>query len=113
MFKKVQDGSVWAVTMRPRRATIPDSASLRCRPIRARLIAVRPRGQASFRRSERRCSRAGRVSEAAGMGASHSATKALAKASITMARIDLWHAQLVLKALRLDQREAIAEAAEG
>ena len=47
------------------------------------------------------------------MGASHSATKALARASITMARIDLWHARLALKTLRRDQREAIAEVGEG
>ena len=37
---------------------------------------------------------------------------ALARAAITMARIDLWHAQLALKTLRRDQREAMAEAAE-
>ncbi len=47
------------------------------------------------------------------MRASHSATKAFAKAAITMARIDLWHARLAMKTLRLDQREAIAEGAEG
>ena len=29
-----------------------------------------------------------------------------------MDRVDLWHARLALKTLRLDQREAIAEAAE-
>ncbi len=34
------------------------------------------------------------------------------QAATTMARIDLWHAQLALKTLRRDQREAIAEAAE-
>ena len=43
------------------------------------------------------------------MGASHSATKALAKASITMAKMDLWSARLAVKTLRRDQREAIAE----
>ncbi len=36
---------------------------------------------------------------------------ALAKASITMAPADLWRARLALKTLRLDQREAIGEAA--
>ncbi len=46
------------------------------------------------------------------MGASHSATKALAKASITMTKVDLWHARLAVKTLRRDQREAIADAAE-
>ncbi len=46
------------------------------------------------------------------MGASHSATKALAKASITMDRVDLWRAWLAMKTLRRDQREAIAAAAE-
>ncbi len=34
------------------------------------------------------------------------------KAAQTMARVDLWHARLALKTLRLDQREAIADAAE-
>ncbi len=29
-----------------------------------------------------------------------------------MARVDLWHTRLALKTLRLDQREAIAAAAE-
>ncbi len=42
----------------------------------------------------------------------HSATKALTKASITMAKVDLWHARLALRTLRLDQCQAIAEAAE-
>ena len=39
-------------------------------------------------------------------------SKALAKASITMAKPDLWHARLAVKTLRRDQRRAIAEAAE-
>jgi hypothetical protein len=30
-----------------------------------------------------------------------------------MDRVDLWHAQLAMKTLRRDQRQAIAEAAEG
>ncbi len=38
-------------------------------------------------------------------------TKAFAKASTTMTKVDPWHARLALKTLRLDQREAIAEAA--
>ncbi len=46
------------------------------------------------------------------LGVDHSATKALAKASITMAKADLWQARLAVKTLRRDQREAIAEAAE-
>ncbi len=33
---------------------------------------------------------------------------ALAKASTTMAKVDLWHARLAVKTLRRDQREAIA-----
>ncbi len=37
----------------------------------------------------------------------------LAKASITMAKADLWNARLAVKTLRRDQREAIAESAEG
>ncbi len=46
------------------------------------------------------------------LGADHRATKALAKASITMAKVDLWKARLAIRTLRLDQREAIAAAAE-
>ena len=46
------------------------------------------------------------------MGPDHSATRALAKASITMTTADLWQARLALKTLRLDQREAIAVAAD-
>ncbi len=47
------------------------------------------------------------------LGARHSATRAFAKAAATMDRVDLWHARLALRTLRLDQRQAIAEAAEG
>ena len=39
-------------------------------------------------------------------------TKALAKASITMAKADPWKARLAVKNLRADQREAIAAVAE-
>ena len=46
------------------------------------------------------------------LGVDHSATKALARASITMAKADLWQARLAVKTLRRDQREAIAKAAE-
>ncbi len=46
------------------------------------------------------------------LGVNHGATKALARASITMAKVDLWHARLAVKTLRRDQREAIAEAAD-
>ncbi len=42
------------------------------------------------------------------LGPDHGVTKALAKASITMATVDLWHARLAVKTLRKDQREAIA-----
>ncbi len=38
------------------------------------------------------------------LGVDHSATKALAKASTTMGKVDLWHARLAVKTLRLDQR---------
>ena len=38
------------------------------------------------------------------LGARHSATLAFAKASITMAKVDLWHARLALKTLRRAQR---------
>ncbi len=46
------------------------------------------------------------------LGPDHGVTKALAKASITMAKVDLWHARLAVKTLRRDQREAIAEVGE-
>ncbi len=46
------------------------------------------------------------------LGLDHGVTKALAKASTTMAPVDLWHARLAVRTLRQDQREAIAEAAE-
>ncbi len=44
------------------------------------------------------------------LGPEHSVTKALARASITMDKVDLWHARLAVKTLRRDQREAVAEA---
>ncbi len=47
------------------------------------------------------------------LGVDHGVTKALAKASTTMAKVDLWHARLAVKTLRRDQREAIAAAGEG
>ncbi len=43
------------------------------------------------------------------LGPDHGVTKALAKAAITMAKVDLWHARLAVKTLRKDQREAIAD----
>ncbi len=46
------------------------------------------------------------------LGPDHGVTKALAKASITMDKVDLWHARLAVKTLRRDQREAIAEVGE-
>ena len=46
------------------------------------------------------------------LGPDHGVTKALARASITMDKVDLWHARLAVKTLRRDQREAIAEAGE-
>ncbi len=46
------------------------------------------------------------------LGADHGVTKALAKASITMDKADLWQARLAVKTLRRDLREAIAEVAE-
>ncbi len=46
------------------------------------------------------------------LGHDHGVTKALARASITIATVDLWRARLALKTLRRDQREAIAAAAE-
>jgi len=46
------------------------------------------------------------------LGPEHGVTKALARASLTMAKVDLWHARLAIKTLRRAQREAIAEAGE-
>ncbi len=46
------------------------------------------------------------------LGEQHGVTKALARASIAMTKVDLWHARLAVKTLRRDQREAIAEVAE-
>ncbi len=46
------------------------------------------------------------------LGSDHGVTRALAKAAITMAKVDLWQARLAVKTLRRDQREAIAEATE-
>ncbi len=46
------------------------------------------------------------------LGPNHGVTKALAKASITMAKVDLWKARLAIRTLRRDQREAIAGASE-
>ena len=46
------------------------------------------------------------------LGHGHGVTKALAKASITMAKADLWQARLAVKTLRRDQREAIAAVGE-
>ncbi len=45
------------------------------------------------------------------LGVDHGVTKALARAAITMDRVDLWHARLAVKTLRRDLREEIAEAA--
>ncbi len=47
------------------------------------------------------------------LGPDHGVTQALVKASITMAKADIWNARLGLKILRRDQREAITEAGEG
>ncbi len=46
------------------------------------------------------------------LGQAHGATQALGRASITMAKADLWRARLAVKTLRRDQREAIAEVGE-
>ncbi len=47
------------------------------------------------------------------LGVDHGVTKALAKAAITMDRVDLWRARLAVKTLRRDLREVIAEAGKG
>ncbi len=47
------------------------------------------------------------------LGPDHGVTKALDRASITMAKVDLWRARLAVKTLRRDLRAAIAGAGEG
>ncbi len=37
------------------------------------------------------------------LGPDHGVTKALARASITMAKVDLWHARLAVKTLRIER----------
>ena len=46
------------------------------------------------------------------LGPDHSVTRALARAAVTMATVDLWGARLAVKTLRKDQREAIAAVIE-
>ena len=46
------------------------------------------------------------------LGPDHGVTKALAKASITMAKPDPWRARLAVKTRPRDQREATAEVGE-
>ncbi len=47
------------------------------------------------------------------LGPDHGVTMTLARASVAMAKADLWRARLAVKTLRRDQREAIAEVGEG
>ncbi len=47
------------------------------------------------------------------LGPDHGVTRALAKASTTMDKADLWKARLAVKTLRKDQRQAIAAVGEG
>ncbi len=46
------------------------------------------------------------------LGHDHGVTQALARASITMGKADLWKARLAVWTLRRDKREAIAEVGE-
>ena len=46
------------------------------------------------------------------LGEDHRATRALAKASITMSTGGLWQARLAVKMLRRDRRTAIADVGE-
>ncbi len=68
--------------------------------------------EAARRNPERQTLELAAIGAATVLGARHSATRAFARAAATMDRIDLWRARLALRTLRLDQREAIAEAAE-
>ncbi len=73
--------------------------------------ADREREQAR-RNPERETLELAAAGAAKSLGASHRATRAFARAAATMDRVDLWHARLALQTLRIDQRQAIAEAEE-
>ncbi len=64
------------------------------------------------RHSERETLELAAAGAAQVLGPDHGVTRALAKASMTMDKADLWHARLAVKTLRRDQREAIAEVGE-
>ncbi len=81
-------------------------------PDHARPTAERARAHARWN-PERETLEMATAGAAKVLGADHGVTKALAKASITMDKADLWQARLAVKTLRLDQRAAIAEAGEG
>ena len=72
-----------------------------------------PYGTAARQHPERETLELATAGAAKVLGARHSATRAFAKAAATMAKADLWRVRLAMKTLRRDQREAIAEAAEG
>ncbi len=73
---------------------------------------MRPLRRTPYRTTARRHPERETAAAAQVLGPDHGVTKALAKASITIAKADLWRARLAVKTLRLDQREAIAEVAE-
>ncbi len=80
-------------------------------PDHARPTADRAREEAR-RHPERETLELATAGAAKVLGHDHGVTQALAKASITMDRVSLWHARLAVKTLTRDRREAIAAAAE-
>ena len=74
-------------------------------------LSDREREQARWR-PERETLELAAAGAAKALGPDHGVTKALARASLTMGKVDLWRARLAMKTLRRDQREAIAEAGE-
>ena len=75
-------------------------------------VGDRERGQ-DRRHPERDTLELAAAAAAVVLGDQHSATRAFSQAARTMSRVDIWRARLATKTLRLDQREAIAEAAGG
>ena len=75
-------------------------------------LIVDPERAAARRHSERETFELAASGAVRVLEPDHSATRAFAQAAITMGKANLWKARLAIKTLRLDQREAIAEAVE-
>ncbi len=81
-------------------------------PCPSRPCPAPPPGEEARRHPERETLELAAAGAAQVLGPDHGVTKALARASITMAKADLWQARLAVKTLRRGQRDAIAEASE-